>query len=150
YDATSGAKIINCTITNNTASYGAGAGVYSYSGTILLNTIVAGNVSNKDISGTFSSASYFNVIGYDSNLSNGINNGDNVNVVGGESGAAAVNVHLSTLGYHGGTTKTHVPLSTSPVIDRGGNSLLYDIFADLDFEFLDQRGSRRFANWHNY
>jgi hypothetical protein len=141
YDGSSGAVIVNSTITANATSYGAAAGIQG-SATKLFNTIVAGNGGNKDLAGTFHATSAYNLIGYDGNLTNGIDHGVNGNLVGGQSGGAAINALLSTLGYYGGTTKTHRLLSGSAAIDAGDNAVALAYLLDDD-----QRGEDRIVDW---
>jgi hypothetical protein len=93
----------------------------------LANTIVSGNTSGgspSDISGTATPGSSFNLIGTGGGLTNGVN----ANQVG------VNNPQLSSLNNNGGPTFTHLPLSNSPVIDRG---------KDLSGIGLDQRGGMR-------
>ena len=143
YDGSSGANIVNSTVTANSTWY-SGAGIYGSYGTKLTNSIVAANAGNKDIEGNFNANSSYNLIGFDSNLSNAINNAVNHNQVGGQSGAPAIDARLTALGYYGGTTKTHALKSGSSAIDSGDNSVL----AAYDLAF-DQRGPsyRRLVDW---
>jgi hypothetical protein len=143
--------ITSSTITANNAAVG--GGIYSVSwhgGTTLRNTIVAQNIAafpgppygvdaaTRDIYGlytagglytnSFNAASSYNLIGYDSSLTNNINNDPsgtgNHNIVGGENGAAAIDAKLAPLGYNGGPTQTHALLVGSPAIDAGDPNAL--------------------------
>ena len=119
-------------------------------GTIWLdNSIVAGNTAgatgytvNADIkrltgSSTGSLFGSYNLVGYDPDTTDGINNGVNGNQVGGESGAAAIDPGLAPLANYGGTTRTQVLLSGSLAIDAGDPS-----FSSSSLP-LDQRGLTR-------
>jgi len=127
-------SLINSTVTKNRTS-----GVRSSAGALLHNSIVAGNFAYSttapllDIIGTFDSASSHNVVGRDTSLTNGINNGVNNNQVGGEGGAPTIDAKLGILAYNGGPTQTHSLLADSPAIDRGNNGVV----AGLQY---DQRG----------
>jgi hypothetical protein len=103
----------NCTMVGNLARYG--GGIYNPDVTALTNTIVAGNTasSGPDISGFYS----------------GVNN-----FIGG-------NPKLSVLGNYGGPTQTMQPLSGSPVIDAGTDSV-------TNFLTYDQRSSPRLSGAH--
>ncbi len=149
-DSSGGAAIVNSTITLNTSTYSVGSGVFG-SGTWLANTIVAGNSNSSgpsDLSGSFSSNSRHNFIGYDPNLTNGINDDGgtgNMNQVG---ESAAIDGMLSTLDYWGGSTKTHKLLEDSDAINAGDNALValygleydqrgFDRIADNNFDLVD-------------
>lgn len=146
FAAGAGVQLVNCTVTANRANVG--SGIYSNTGTALHNSIVAGNLNSagypttSDIGGYFASGSSYNLIGYDSNLGNGINNGVNHNMVGGQSGAPAIDPRLSALGYYGGPTMTHVLLSDSVAIDAGDNAVALSFGIDED-----QRGEDRVVDW---
>src|SRR5262249_28267274 len=92
--------------------------------------------------GTFHSTSAYNLIGYDSSLTNGINHGTNGNQIGGESGGAAIDAKLAALAYCGGTVKTHRLLSTSTAIDGGDNAVASAYGLDED-----ERGLDRIVDW---
>jgi len=71
-----------------------------------------------------------NLIGYDPDLSNGVNNGTRNNIVGGENGAAAIDAMLAPLGDYGGTTRTQMLIDGSRAIDAGSNSYLGGLTTD--------------------
>ncbi|MCP4269275.1 MAG: hypothetical protein GY777_27520 [Candidatus Brocadiaceae bacterium] len=126
--------LTNSTISGNTASSGKGAGIASYYGgdIDLTNTTISHNTG----SGVYaSSVASFNVT--NSILANNSNSDctgnstvdiDIKNLV--EDGGAGcgmsplltVDPELAALADNGGTTQTHLPASTSPVIDAGDNS----------------------------
>jgi parallel beta-helix repeat protein len=115
-------NISNSTITLNSASSLAG-GVLANGNTKLFNSIVAGNsaqnTATRDISGVFHSTSAYNLVGYDSSLTNNINHGVNGNQVGGQNGGPAIDPQLGNLANNGGSTPTHALDPTSPAIDLG-------------------------------
>lgn len=123
YDASSGALILNSTITGN-GTYSAGGGVYSAIGTFVLNSIVAGNWAGygTDVYGTFYGASAYNLIGYDP--SQYFPNGSGNNLVGVTS---PIDARLAPLAYYGGRTKTQPLLSDSPAIDAGATIMLINM-----------------------
>ena len=152
YDGRS-ASILNSTIVANHAQVSGGISSVSDpsigSGTKLTSSIVAQNTtttgSTPDIGGStnsFNPASSYNLIGYDSDLTNGINddpNGvGNHNRVGGQSGAGAFDPRLGTLGDNGGPTKTMALLPGSPAIDAGDPAAAAGVGVIPPF---DQRGS---------
>ncbi|MEX2317165.1 MAG: choice-of-anchor Q domain-containing protein [Pirellulales bacterium] len=129
--------IINCTVTGNSAAY-AGGGIYATSSTVTMhNTIVAGNTltsgSYVDVYGVFQSSSSHNLIG----------------VIDGSSGLASstsfygtesnpLNAGLTALGNYGGPTLTHALLEGSAAIDAGD-----DAIAAMCGLLTDQRGEDR-------
>jgi len=135
-------------INNTSGSSTAVGGIYAGSnGTITLNnSIVAGNLAgatgytvNSDVKampqtvqfgphGTLTGS--YNLIGYDPDLTNGINNGSNGNQVGGENGAAVIDADLAPLDDYGGGIPTQMPLPGSTAIDEGSNALLAGLLTD--------------------
>ena len=117
YYAYFGTNILNnCTISGNSAKRRAG-GIYEYnSSSVLNNTIVAGNsaiIASPDLLGSISGAK--NLI--------------------------SVDPRLSPLGDYGGPTQTMPPLSGSPAINAGLDSI-------TSFLTTDQRGYPRLASAH--
>lgn len=110
----SGGTLNNCTISGNAGSVG--GGIYSAGPLTLTNTIVAGNsalVTGPDIAGSYSGTNNF---------------------IGGDP-------KLAPLGNYGGPTQTMQPLSGSPVIDAGNDSV-------TNFLTSDQRVSPRLSGAH--
>jgi hypothetical protein len=108
-------EIVNATIANNT-----GGGISTYAATVTVhNTIVAGNASNNDVSGTFQSASSYNLIGAH-NGSTGLVGGVGT-IYGNTTSPQAAG--LSGLYYNGGPTKTHALDSGSAAINAGNNEI---------------------------
>ena len=125
----------NSTITNNSSNNGA-SGVFDGSGggspvLAIRNSIIAGNRNNSavpDVSGSFTSGG-FNLIG-NVGVATGFNQtGDQTGT-----GASPINPGLvKVLAWKGGTVPTHVPLPSSPAVDKGNS-----------FNMLnDQRGFAR-------
>ena len=109
--------LYNCTLSGNLAINGFGGGIASDYGTLVLtNTIVAGNTA----------FSYNNISGVVFWGANNLTNGD---------------PHLAPLGNYGGPTQTMPPLSGSPVIDGGTDSV-------TNFLATDQRGYPRLSGGH--
>jgi uncharacterized protein (DUF2141 family) len=144
--------VYDSTITGNTATGGKGGAAYYYHNqvyqpagpagtptgggidiaaglTLLDNSIVSANttIGENDIHGNASPASASNLIGVGGGLTNGIN-GNKVGIN---------NPDLSPLANNGGPTLTMIPLSGSPVIDAGINSLIPSGVT------TDQRGAAR-------
>ena len=107
--------LINCTLSDNVANTGDGGGILNDGALSMTNTIVAGNTaySDADISGAFSGAG---------NFTNG-------------------NPQLAPLGNYGGPTQTMPPLTGSPVIDAGTDTV-------TNFLTTDQRGYARWSGAH--
>jgi hypothetical protein len=130
YDASSGAYIINSTLSLNAATLGSGGGIYGSAGTTLLNSIVADNsayaASTNDLSGSFDSASDYNLIGYDPNQ---LFPTGSHNIIGVSSG---IDARLAPLDYYGGHTKTHALYYDSPAIDAGDDAtaVAFDLYGD--------------------
>ena len=137
-------RVIHGTIYGNTAVDGGGIFTAPYLGTRLDNTIVAGNTasSSSDLSGPIDSLSRYNLIGFDSSIGNGIDDGVNGNMVGGEGSDPAIDARLKALGDYGGRTKTHALYYDSLAIETGDN----DVAEDWELEF-DQRGNGRVVDW---
>jgi hypothetical protein len=110
----SGAMIANfnyTTITNNTANFSSGGGIYAWTGTAnLKNSVFAGNIApiGADLSGTVTSQNY-NHIGEPNN--DVIINGNTANNGSG-------NPMLGPLQVNGSGQPTHLPLAGSPLIDK--------------------------------
>ena len=139
--------IVNSTITNNRADTGGsgfqfGGGIHSKNANIQLhNTIVAGNVvgpadneSADDVSGSLHESSAHNLIGVDVRLI-GIADGAGSNQVG--TLESPLDPMLGHLTNNGGPTQTHVLLTGSPAIDRGGHEFLESLPSP---PIHDQRG----------
>ncbi len=131
-----GNVIVNgSTITKNTAA-GTGAGISTTSTVTVTNSIVAANVSDKDIAvvsafgfnGSFTSGGN-NLIGNGEGVS-GFTNGTNGDKVGTK--ANPINPLLDALKDNGGATQTHALLEGSPAINAGNNSKIAEDKADLD------------------
>lgn len=122
-NSTAGITILNSTITANSAT-GTGAGGVHGTGILMHNTIVAENTGSsiKDVSATFNTSSSYNLIGSDSNTSNGINDGEDGNIVGGEGSDPDIDPLLGSLADNGGAVPTHALTSSSPAIDAGNPS----------------------------
>jgi fibronectin-binding autotransporter adhesin len=104
----------NATFANNRASSSSGGGISVIGGTLnLTNSIVSLN-SGGDIYGSYSGSS---------------------NLVG------VATINLAPLGNNGGPTMTMLPLSGSPAIDAGNDSV-------TSFLATDQRGSPRLSGAH--
>jgi streptogramin lyase len=119
----------NSTVAFNRSANSGGVGIYATGMTTLQSSILADNTTTNDFIYDFSC---FNCsLAGANNLIQGF--GTNV---GGAAPAGLITVtgepQLTTLGNHGGLTKTHSTLATSPAIAAGGNS--------LGFSF-DQRGT---------
>lgn len=139
--------ITNSTVTGNSVAKGDGGGVYSVNGSVTIrNSIVAGNLDSQDGSapdvrpaGTLTVE--FSLIG-DNNgtglTSAAVATSPNFNLIG--THAAPINPRLGPLADNGGQTLTQRPLTGSPVIDAGSNSLAVD---PVSFTPLatDQRGA---------
>lgn len=121
------------TISNNTASGGAGSGIFSDGSEefVMDNTIVAGNDLNTDFDGKLHDTSSNNVIG-NGTLAEGMSDGQNGNQFGNRN--AVLLAGLGPLQDNGGPTRTHELLDGSPAIDTG----LRDVIP-----VTDQRGVRR-------
>ena len=132
-------NVTNCTVSGNGATFGGGIYVNtSWKRLILNNTIVAGNTVSSgfpqygpDIYGYVSGAIH-NLVG-DATGSNGIFNGRNGNIVGGN-GLPVINADLGPLQNNGGPTQTMALLAGSPAIGHADNT-----FAPAK----DQRGFTR-------
>ncbi|MBO9998673.1 MAG: tandem-95 repeat protein [Cyanobacteria bacterium SID2] len=125
--------ITNTTITNNTAGQGTGGAIFRpspyYSGSLIKNSIIAGNIgTNPDVEGTLTSGGY-NLIG------NG-NGGAFTASIGDRVGTSAnpIDPLLTPLQDNGGPNLTHALLAGSPAIDAANPN---------DFPAFDQRGIAR-------
>jgi CSLREA domain-containing protein len=156
--------LTNVTIADNRAdannSSGAstatgGISVSSYATLTMHNTIVARNWAGADdgsalpsdikraSNATIAAASSHNLIGYDPDLANGLNNDPTVkhNMVGGESGAPAVDPRLSLLADFGGPSRTHALLNESPALDAGSDNFGGDFDQRLHARPFDAQGT---------
>jgi hypothetical protein len=134
-DNSSGASLTNCTITNNSPN-----GITtSTTHPQIRNTIIAGDTTGADVSGTFTSEGN-NLIGK-SDGTNGFANGSNGDQVG--TVATPLDPRLGSLANNGGTTQTYALLADSTAIDAGNNCVLNDSCSPaLGFSLTtDQRGA---------
>ena len=120
-----------CTVSGNqTTGPGAtGGGLYNLGSAILKNTVIAGNTATtqQNIAGTsVNSSSSYNFVG--TSGTGGLTNGTNSNIV---SNASPL---LDALASNGGYTQTMIPLSGSPLLDKG---------AAIAGVTTDQRGQPR-------
>jgi uncharacterized repeat protein (TIGR01451 family) len=130
-------KVTNCTLADNTASNGAGGGIWNAgSGTLNLpNTIVAQNtaaLAGADISGTINTADH-NLIGDGGGST--IVTDEGGNLVGGN-GNPVIDPRLGPLQNNGGPTQTLALLAGSPAIDKGDSNA-------AGLPSTDQRGFAR-------
>jgi CSLREA domain-containing protein len=63
------------------------------------------------------------------------------NLIGGTTAAAAINPQLSALFQFGGPVPVHLPLASSPAIDRGSNALAVDRTKGNELLTTDQRSN---------
>ena len=130
-------SVSDCTIINNTASK-PGAGIHVLSGTgsinncIVAQDTITNSTTPSDLSGSFAGSN--NLIG---DGSGGLST-TNHNLLG--STSSLLNPKLGSLASNGGPTLTMMPLSGSPVIDAGSNSLIPTGIT------TDQRGYARIFN----
>lgn len=108
----------NSTITDNLAAgAGSGGGIFRFGGSVTVrNTIIAANRSNAttpDVSGAFTSSGY-NLVGTLGTATGFTGTADQTNV-------SNANVNLTSLGFNGGQTPTHVPVFNSFAVDKGNN-----------------------------
>jgi hypothetical protein len=128
-------NVTNCTLADNTASNGAGGGIWNAgSGTLnLTNTIVAQNtaaLAGPDISGTINSADH-NLIGDGGGSTIVTDQGGNL--VGGN-GNPVIDPRLGPLQNNGGSTQTMALLADSLAIGHADNAKAPP---------TDQRGHKR-------
>ncbi|MCD9185577.1 MAG: carboxypeptidase regulatory-like domain-containing protein [Pyrinomonadaceae bacterium] len=110
--------LTSTTITDNSAAgAGSGGGVFRFGGTVSVrNTIIAANRNNAttpDVIGAYTSSGY-NLIGNLGTATGFTGTADQTNV-------SNANVNLSSLGFNGGQTPTHVPVFNSFAVDKGNN-----------------------------
>ena len=126
-------QLSNSTVTGN-AAYGReesdGSGMTGFGQAVVSSSIIAHNVGNKDIDGSFISQGH-NLIG-NGDGGRGFTNGVNGDIVGTTSNP--VNPRLEGLSDNGGATMTHALLPSSPAINAGNPN---------DFPAIDQRGVPR-------
>jgi hypothetical protein len=106
-----------CTIYKNFDNIGAGGGINNSGTANLRNTLIAGNVDpsgSRDVYGPMTSQGY-NLIGVSNGATITPMPGDQIGTRG-----SSVDPMLGPLQDNGGATPTHLPLSGSPAIDRGG------------------------------
>ena len=127
YRYTSGAVLTldNSTLVGNLSIDGSTGGINGLGTTTLNGSIVSGN-ANGDVSGTISAA--WSLITDTT--------GATVNDLGGS--LLGVDPELEALADNGGSTRTHLPRASSPVIDAGDPSI-------TDSSLVDQRGAQRVA-----
>ncbi len=130
------ATIINSTIVDNIGVYGAGLFDSGYGNPTpeIHNSIIAGNwdvwqyPSNLGGSWTAATGSSHNIIGGASTAGGFVDNrpgssGYDPQVPTNYVGLTSAQLHLAPLDFYGGTTKTHIPLPTSPAIDKGNDDV---------------------------
>ncbi len=125
YDIGAGTTVTNATIATNFSTLGSGFYNESNNPSFLRNTIVAGNTggaTTSDVFGPFSN-SFNNLIGTSDN-STGLTGGANGNIVG--TIAAPVDPKIMPLADNGGATQTHRLMSDSQAINAGSNALAVD------------------------
>jgi hypothetical protein len=130
------ATIQNSTITQNTAVFDFGAGVYTAAGIDLESTIVAGNTSNDGLRAS-------DIGGPANTTITGANNLVIASTLPLPADTIDTDPMLGPLQDNGGRTWTHALLPGSPAIDRGNN--LADISIDQRAfdETVSQRGYER-------
>src|SRR5262249_44966208 len=155
------AKLINCTVSGNSAPHGGGVyslyyssltnstvsgnsgqvggGIANYGGTTLANTIVAGQTAGGDIANSNLVTGDNNLIGDGSGISGGTGN-----LLGTPS--APIDPKLAPLGAYGGPTQTMALLPGSPALDAGSDSVPDATITGLPAATVpttDQRGAVR-------
>ena len=113
-------SVTNVTIFGNSATLGASGldnGTYAFEGTTLKNTIIAGSLAGANCH----DGNAQTIISADGNLSDDTSCSTYFNKPHDLNGAAN-NPLLGPLALNGGTTKTHLPQTGSPVIDAGISS----------------------------
>ncbi|MGL4400502.1 MAG: Calx-beta domain-containing protein [Luteolibacter sp.] len=137
--------IRNCTITNNNAVAGI-SGVRQDAGSTITvsNSIIAGNVGDTDMEGSFTSSGG-NLIG-NADAATGFTQGVNSDQVG--TVGTPINPQLAALANNGGRTQTHALLASSTALNTGLAAQIpadtFDIDGDLNVAEplpFDQRGS---------
>jgi hypothetical protein len=119
--------LTNVTLTANRASSGGGLYIFSTTGPVLHNTLIAGNfrgatgTTRDDVAGALAPSGDYNLIGDGTGMT-GLSNGVNGNLVG--SASAPIDPLLGPLQDNGGPTKTHALLAGSPALNVGNPSQL--------------------------
>lgn len=149
-------QLINVTVSGNSAT-SEGGGVYNDAGSAYASIITMTNVTIKDNGATTAGGGFFNVNDVDTTaylkntvLADSTSAGncsgkafssskyslssDNTCSLSGTGNQNGVAAQLNPLGYVGGSTKVHLPLPTSPLVDMVIGS---------DFPATDQRGVTR-------
>ena len=123
YDVGAETTLTNVTVATNFASFASGYWNNDFRASFLRNTIIANNDGGStapDVFGLFGN-SFNNLIGK-ADGSTGLVNGANGNIVG--TVAVPVNPQLNALANNGGATQTHsFSSNTSPAINAGNNAL---------------------------
>jgi len=133
--------VSNSTVSGNSASSGGGIFFNGESGALGLgNSIVAGNAASNDkeiANGSFVFSQGHNLFG--ENGASGIRAGI-ILAASDRILAGPISTAISLLADNGGSTRTHLPVKSSPAIDAGDNSLI------LSGVTTDQRGQPRIQN----
>ena len=125
------------TLTLNNAT-GLGGGISTAADLELRNTIVAANTATSGggdiaVEGAAVTAQY-SLIGTNNGsglLASGALADVSGNLIGGSAGVSIINPKLGPLQKIGGLTAVHVPLTGSPAIDHGSNSLAVDLVTEV-------------------
>jgi hypothetical protein len=115
------ADLESVTITQNESLFGGTSGISTATGTLLLNNSVLAMSSESYISGTLASGSSFNFFDRGGSTG-GLMHGVNGNIIGNGAGGF-LSAGLSPLDYYGGTVPTQMPLSGSPLLDNGDDTV---------------------------
>ena len=115
--------ITNSTITNNSTTSGAGGIAVVGTSATVRNTIIAGNLNNTAIPDVVDntailSSGGFNLVGNRGAVTAFNQTGDQTGTGGSPIDPGLVEV----IAFKGGSTPVHVPLPSSPAIDKGSNS----------------------------
>lgn len=151
---TGAVTVSQSTLTLNSASQGAGGGLFTASSPLTLtNSIVAGNSDNGTAPDVKVSSDNNDPLSIRNSLV-GRNDGtglsstagphpdSNGNLIGGNTAPSAISPQLGPLADNGGSTQTHALLLNSPAFNRGANSLALDVtLAGNPALTTDQRGS---------
>jgi predicted outer membrane repeat protein len=118
YSFSTALRIGHSTITgNSSASSSGGAGIGGSSTMLLMDSIVAGNLTGRDVSASVLNTSSNNLIGNGTGLF-GISNGVNGNQIG--TAAVPLNPNLGTLANNGGPTQTRALVLGSTARNTAG------------------------------
>lgn len=130
------ATIANSTITQNTAVFDFGAGLYTAAGIELESTIVAGNTSNDGLRTS-------DIAGPAGTTITGANNLVIDSTLPLPADTISADPMLGPLQDNGGRTRTHALLPGSPAIDHGNNALGLDIDQRVTDDRTSPRGYER-------